>query len=78
MKHNFSLRFLTVLLALVMALCLAGCDVHEDPTEPDYEDFTNPTWAPVSVEEISTIVTDESIANLDKYPGLKKVDRRGR
>ncbi len=77
MKHNFSLRFLTVLLALVMAMCLAGCDVHEDPTEPDYEDFTNPTWAPVSVEEISTIVTDESIANLDKYPGLKKVDLSG-
>lgn len=77
MKHNTVLRFLTVLLALTVTLCFAGCDVHDEPTEPNYEEFTNPTWAPVSVEEISTIVTEESIANLDKYPGLKKVDLSG-
>lgn len=79
MKQHYALHFLTVLLAFTMAFCLAGCDisVHEEPTEPDYEEFTNPTWAPVSVEEISAIVTEDSITNLDKYPGLKKVDLSG-
>lgn len=77
MKHKITLRFLAALLILAAALCTAGCSVHQEPTEPDYETFTNPTWAPVSVEEISAIVTEDSIANLDKYPGLKKVDLSG-
>ena len=77
MKHKTHLRSLALLLILTVALCLAGCTGHQEPTEPDYETFTNPTWAPVSVEEISAIVTEDSIANLDKYPGLKKVDLSG-
>lgn len=77
MKQKNMLRLLTVALVVTLLICFTGCDVHEDPTEPNYEEFTNPTWAPVSVEEISTIVTEESIANLDKYPGLKRVDLSG-
>ena len=77
MKHKIHFRSLSLLLILAAALCLAGCTAPQDPTEPDYETFTNPTWAPVSVEEISAIVTEDSIANLDKYPGLKKVDLSG-
>lgn len=77
MTHKTALRSLALLLVLATALCVAGCGVNQEPTEPDYEAFTNPTWAPVSVEEISAIVTEDSIANLDKYPGLKKVDLSG-
>ena len=77
MKHKITLRLLVAVLVLGIACCFAGCAGHEEPTEPNYEEFTNPTWAPVSVEEISTIVTEDSIANLDKYPGLKKVDLSG-
>lgn len=77
MKHKFPLRLLAVALVTVCVFCFAGCAGQEDPTEPNYEEFTNPTWAPMSVESISTIVTEESIANLDKYPGLKKVDLSG-
>lgn len=77
MKQKNVLRLFTIALIITLLACFTGCDVHQDPTEPDYEAFTNPTWAPVSVEEISTIVTEDSIANLDKYPGLKKVDLSG-
>lgn len=77
MKQKPMLRLLVAALALTFLACFAGCAAHEEPTEPNYEEFTNPTWAPVSVEEISTIVTEDSIANLDKYPGLKKVDLSG-
>ena len=77
MKQKMTLRLLAVALLVVCLSCFAGCAGQEDPTEPNYEDFTNPTWAPMSVESISTIVTEESIANLDKYPGLKKVDLSG-
>ena len=77
MKQKTTLRLLAVALLVVCLSCFAGCAGQEDPTEPNYEDFTNPTWAPMSVESISTIVTEESIANLDKYPGLKKVDLSG-
>ena len=77
MKLKTHLRSLALLLILTVALCLAGCTDHQEPTEPDYETFTNPTWAPVSVEEISAIVTEENITNLDKYPGLKRVDLSG-
>lgn len=77
MKHKTVLRILAAALILTTALCLSGCVGHQEPTEPDYETFTNPTWAPVSVEEISAIVTEDNIANLDKYPGLKKVDLSG-
>lgn len=77
MKDKLLLRLFAVALVTVCLFCFAGCAGQEDPTEPNYEDFTNPTWAPMSVESISTIVTEESIANLDKYPGLKKVDLSG-
>lgn len=77
MKKKITLRLLVAVLALTLCLSFAGCAAHEEPTEPNYEDFTNPTWAPISVEEISTIVTEDSISNLDKYPGLKKVDLTG-
>jgi len=77
MKQKKTLRLLTAALVLVFLACFTGCAGSEEPTEPNYEDFTNPTWAPATVESISTIVTEESIANLDKYPGLKKVDLSG-
>ena len=77
MKQKTTLRLLTAALVLVFLACFTGCAGHEEPTEPNYEDFTNPTWAPATVESISTIVTEESIANLDKYPGLKQVDLSG-
>ena len=77
MKKKITLRLLVAVLALMLCVGFAGCAAHEEPTEPNYEDFTNPTWAPISVEEISTIVTDDSITTLDKYPGLKKVDLTG-
>ena len=77
MKQKTTLRLLTAVLVLTFLVCFTGCAGNEEPTEPNYEDFTNPTWAPATVESISTIVTAESIANLDKYPGLKQVDLSG-
>lgn len=77
MKQKKTLRLLTSVLVLAFLVCLTGCAGAEEPTEPNYEDFTNPTWAPATVESISTIVDEDSIANLDKYPGLKKVDLSG-
>ena len=77
MKQKTTLRLLTAALVLAILFCFAGCAAHEEPTEPNYEDFTNPTWAPATVESISTIVDEDSIANLDKYPGLKQVDLSG-
>ena len=77
MKQKKALRLLAAALVVMAFGCFTGCEAQPDPTEPNYEDFTNPTWAPVSVESISTIVTEDSIANLDKYPGLKHVDLSG-
>lgn len=72
-------KFVLLLSAACLLLSLAACDWQEGPTEPDYDQFTNPpaTEAPSNVEELAAVVTEDSIAALDNYPNLKKLDLSG-
>ena len=73
------LRKFALLLCLVMALSLSACSFQPKPTEPDYNQFTNPpaTESLEEVEELSLVVTEDTIATLEKYPNLKKADLSG-
>jgi len=72
-------KFLPLLTSLLLALTLCACDFVQKPTEPDYDQFTNPpaTESPASVEELTLIVDENTISTLERYPNLKRVDLSG-
>lgn len=75
----------SILFALLTLLCLlAGCSLNPaQETEPTQvtetqEETTEPTEDPkLSVEVLSTVVTEKTIHTLDEYPNLKEVDLCG-
>ena len=66
-----------LLCAVMMVLCFTACAGGEETTVPTTQEATRPTWAPSDVEELSVIVTEEDIGDLDSYPMLKKLDVSG-
>ena len=72
-------KFALVLSVVMLVLSLCACGGNQGPTEPDYDQFTNPP-ATESLEEITelTLIVDETtIAVLENYPNLKSVDLSG-
>lgn len=65
--------------ASALALSLAACDFQKGPTEPDYDQFTNPPTTEdfSNIEELAMVVTEDTIADLDRYPNLKTLDLSG-
>lgn len=72
-------KFAPLLAAAVLAAGLTGCAWQSGPTEPDYDQFTNPPVSEVlyDVEELSTVVSEDTIAELENYNNLKKLDLSG-
>lgn len=72
-------KFALLLSAMLLILSLCACSFNQAPTEPDYDQFTNPpaTESPASVEELTLVVTEDTIGTLDKYTNLKKLDLTG-
>lgn len=68
------LRKTLLLCALALALLLAGC--QEAPVQ---ETTTTPTTVATEppVEQIKMVVTEDTIAQLEEYPSLKKADLTG-
>ena len=65
--------------ASALALSLAACDFQKGPTEPDYDQFTNPPTTEdfSNIEELAMVVTEDTIADLVRYPNLKTLDLSG-
>lgn len=82
-------RVFAVTAALPLLFFLSGCDSDMPlfptfPTEPprvlQTQPATDPTQATEAadlVEQLSTVVTEDTIASLDQYPNLKEVDLSG-
>ena len=82
------IRTLTALTVLLLLICFSGCD--NSPANPTVS--TDPTTVPTEttapaatemtepqeiVEQLSTIVTEDSIHQLENYPDLKELDLSG-